>query len=175
MGDEIRSITPLNHQQMIRRQGLTFSRNVPRKLPSSNSEDHSDIDNSYGVPRSNTMPAEGPPDRKYPRRTIEQESIENQPATSETLYPLPSVEIMDYDLTTGFRSKDYLLSLFRTRRISLVYTINLKKAILRLIGSMCVAVPEYREIASEYGIVESVFKSTSTNEAMKGDYVSYFC
>lgn len=179
-GDEILKENRLlhnNQQQVVRRQGITANRPFPSRktfaISGFPSDERVDEDNG-NVARTKMVTHDGPPERKYARRSIEHELMENHPLTSTLVFPLPSVEIMEFDVNTGFRSRDSLLTLYRTRRISPVYIINFKKAILRLIGSLCVAVPEYKDITSEYGIVDSTFKSTKVGDNVKGDYVMEF-
>jgi len=180
MGDEILKIPPLQNQQTVRRQGITYNRGTPgRRAPPLGTlvadekmdTDDSSVNGREGLARSKTMPTDGPPERKYARRSLEQESIENHPVTSAMLYPLPSVDIMEFDSTTGFRSRENLLNLYRYRKISPIYIMNLKKSTLKIIGSLCVAVPEFRDIAAEYGIVDAAFKTTKAGESIKSDYL----
>uniref|UniRef100_A0AC34QMK3 Uncharacterized protein n=1 Tax=Panagrolaimus sp. JU765 TaxID=591449 RepID=A0AC34QMK3_9BILA len=174
-GDEILKENRINHniqQQVVRRQGITANRPFPSRKTISTSGILSDERaDDEGLARSKMVSHDGPPERKYARRSVEHELMENHSLTSAMLYPLPSVEILEFDVNTGFRSRESLLNLYRTRRISPVYIVNMKKAILRLIGSLCVAVPEYKDIASEYGIVDSTFKSTKVGDSIKGDYL----
>uniref|UniRef100_A0AC35FLG5 Uncharacterized protein n=1 Tax=Panagrolaimus sp. PS1159 TaxID=55785 RepID=A0AC35FLG5_9BILA len=126
-----------------------------------------------GVVRSKTMPTDGPPDRKYARKTIEQDTIENiPPVSSIILFPLPSVEILDMNLSTTFRTRESFLNLYRQRKISAFYILNLKRATLRLLGSLCIASSSNKDIAAEHEVVENVFKLARAGDSVKVDYVA---
>lgn len=127
-----------------------------------------------GVVRSKTMPTDGPPDRKYARKTIEQDTIENiPPVSSIILFPLPSVEILDMNLSTTFRTRESFLNLYRQRKISAFYILNLKRATLRLLGSLCIASSSNKDIAAEHEVVENVFKLARAGDSVKVDYVCF--
>ena len=169
-GDEI-----LKCNRGIRRIEIPPNRNIGNRRRHDDITSGEDIDRTIeGVVRSKTMPTEGPPDRKYARKTIEQDTIENIPASSAIIYPLPSVEIMEVTLSTDFRTQDSFLNLYKQRKISAYYILNLKRATMRLLGSLCVASPANKDVAADHAAIETTFKLVKAGDSVKADYVSCF-
>uniref|UniRef100_A0A7E4UR85 SCAPER_N domain-containing protein n=1 Tax=Panagrellus redivivus TaxID=6233 RepID=A0A7E4UR85_PANRE len=165
-GDEItKALPPLQHSSPQRKRRSTLD----NTSPNSSGPDIVDIDTN--------LPSieHGPPERKYPRKCVSQDSIDSteRPITSESLFPLPSTELVPVDAKTSFRTRDAFLHLYRQRKISRFYITNLKRTTIRLVGALCIASPSHRDIAAEYNMVASIFKTARTGELIKTDYIPH--